>query len=62
MRSAFASDISGNEGALLDNVLLTTGVTPPPSVPEPSSLALIGGALLGVGFARRRVGNKDANG
>lgn len=40
-----------NEGELLDNVVITSQST---AVPEPASLSLLAGALLGFGLIRRR--------
>ena len=48
----FTSNTSGQEGALLDNVLITSG--PVGAVPEPSSLLLMAPALLVMGLLRRR--------
>ncbi len=48
---SFRSDsINGAGGAILDNVLLLTRV-----VPEPTTLALLGVALAGLGFTRRKM-------
>lgn len=44
----FTSNTPGYIGALLDNVSLVT------SIPEPSSLALLGSALIGCGLLARR--------
>jgi hypothetical protein len=44
----FRSNTPGNEGALLDNVSITS--SPTSTVPEPSSLVLLGSGLLGLAF------------
>lgn len=38
-----------NVGLLLDNVKISSGSAPPPSVPEPATLLLLGAGLAGVG-------------
>jgi len=48
----FTSNTSGDMGALLDNVLITS--SPAGTVPEPSSLLLMAPALLVMGLLRRR--------
>jgi hypothetical protein len=47
----FASDVPGNIGLVLDNVVVSTATT---SIPEPSSLLLMGSALLAGAMALRR--------
>ena len=38
----------------LDNVSANVNAPPPPSVPEPASIALLGAGLVGTGVFRRR--------
>jgi hypothetical protein len=47
----FTSNTPGDIGDLLDNVLITSAVV---VTPEPASLTLLSGALLGLGLIRRR--------
>jgi hypothetical protein len=47
----FASDVPGNVGLLLDNVVVSTART---TIPEPASLLLMGSALLAGAMALRR--------
>jgi hypothetical protein len=49
----FTSGVGGNVGLLLDNVVVSTSAS---SIPEPSSLILIGSGLLGglLALQRRR--------
>jgi hypothetical protein len=47
----FVSDVPGNVGLLLDNVVVSTSTTP-----EPGTLALLGsGMLAGLGVLRRKI-------
>ena len=41
-------------GTELDRITVLRGGTPPPEIPEPTTFALLGLGLLGVGFAARR--------
>jgi PEP-CTERM motif len=50
----FTSNTSGEVGDLLDNVLITTS-TVTGSAPEPSSMILIGSALVGLSLLARRL-------
>jgi len=53
----FTSNTPGDVGDLLDNVLITTSPASS-AVPEPSSIILIGSALLGLVLLARRVTKK----
>jgi len=57
----FASSLLGNAAYIgMDNIVLATGVTGV-SVPEPSTILLLGAGLLTLGFSRRRRRNVRDN-